>query len=137
MIQHYVGEVVTPALCRMVSTSDAFTPNGRTRAQVTWTLSVKHVDDRTCEPTRTLSLSWLRTLKGTSWASRSNTYMLDWDFILTMNVSVVLLPCSGRPVRGDCEPRAKIAARAASPPRWVEDLNGGHPEARRERAQAV
>jgi hypothetical protein len=30
MIQHYVAEVATPTLCRMVSTSDAFTPNGRT-----------------------------------------------------------------------------------------------------------
>jgi len=39
MIQHYVAEVRTPALCRMVSTSDAFTPSGRTRVQVIWTLS--------------------------------------------------------------------------------------------------
>jgi len=39
MIQHYVAEVATPTLCRMVSTSDAFTPNGRTRVQVIWTLA--------------------------------------------------------------------------------------------------
>jgi hypothetical protein len=54
MIQHYVGEVVTPDLCRMVSTSDAFTPNGRTRVQVIWTLSVKKVDDKSCEYTNSV-----------------------------------------------------------------------------------
>ena len=35
MIQHFVAEIATPSLCRMVSTSDAFTPNGRTRVQET------------------------------------------------------------------------------------------------------
>ncbi len=30
MIQHYVAEVATAALCRTVSVSDAFTPNGHT-----------------------------------------------------------------------------------------------------------
>lgn len=44
MIQHYVAETATPTLCRMVSTSDAFTPNGRTRVQVIWTLSAKRID---------------------------------------------------------------------------------------------
>ena len=44
MIQHYVAETATPQLCRMVSTSDAFTPNGRTRVQVIWTLSAKRID---------------------------------------------------------------------------------------------
>jgi hypothetical protein len=34
MIQHFAVEVATPALCRMASTSDAFTPNGRTRVRV-------------------------------------------------------------------------------------------------------
>jgi len=51
MVQHYVAEVTTPTLCRMVSTSDAFTPNGHTRVQVIWTLSAKQVDDKTCEYT--------------------------------------------------------------------------------------
>ena len=51
MIQHYVAETATPTLCRMVSTSDAFTPNGRTRVQVIWTLSAKKIDDQTCEYT--------------------------------------------------------------------------------------
>jgi hypothetical protein len=54
MIQHYVAEVATPALCRMVSTSDAFTPNGRTRVQVIWTLSVKRIDDSSCEYTNSV-----------------------------------------------------------------------------------
>jgi hypothetical protein len=31
MVEHYVAEVATPALRRMVSVSDAFTPNGYTR----------------------------------------------------------------------------------------------------------
>jgi hypothetical protein len=54
LIQHYVAEVTTPALCRMVSISDAFTPNGHTRAQVIWTLSVKKIDERTCEYTNSV-----------------------------------------------------------------------------------
>jgi hypothetical protein len=54
MVQHYVGEVVTPSLCRMVSSSDAFTPNGRTRVQVIWTLSLKRVDDQSCEYTNSV-----------------------------------------------------------------------------------
>ena len=54
MIQHYVAEVATPALCRVVSTSDAFTPNGHTRVQVIWTLSAKQIDDRTCEYTNSV-----------------------------------------------------------------------------------
>jgi hypothetical protein len=40
MIQHYIGEITEPHLCRMVSLSDAFTPNGRTKVQVLWELSV-------------------------------------------------------------------------------------------------
>jgi len=54
MIQHYVAEVATAALCRMVSISDAFTPNGRTRVQVIWTLSLKRIDDRSCEYTNSV-----------------------------------------------------------------------------------
>jgi hypothetical protein len=49
MVQRYVAEVETPALCKMVSVSEAFTPNGRTRVQVIWTLSVKRIDENTCE----------------------------------------------------------------------------------------
>lgn len=54
MIQHYVAETATAHLCRMVSTSDAFTPNGRTRVQVIWTLSVKPIDAAHCEYTNSV-----------------------------------------------------------------------------------
>lgn len=54
MVQHYVAEIARPSLCRMVSTSDAFTPNGRTRVQVIWTLSVKKIDENTCEYTNSV-----------------------------------------------------------------------------------
>jgi hypothetical protein len=54
MIQHYVAEVATPALCHMVSTSDAFTPIGHTRVQVIWTLSVQRIDERSCEYTNSV-----------------------------------------------------------------------------------
>lgn len=54
MIQHYAAETMTPHLCRMVSTSDAVTPNGRTRVQVIWTLSVKPVDATHCEYTNSV-----------------------------------------------------------------------------------
>jgi hypothetical protein len=54
MIQHYVAETATPSLCRMVSTSDAFTPNGHTRVQVIWTLSAKRIDDHTSEYTNSV-----------------------------------------------------------------------------------
>lgn len=54
MVQHYVAETATPHLCRMISTSDAFTPNGHTRVQVIWTLSAKRVDDTHCEYTNSV-----------------------------------------------------------------------------------
>jgi hypothetical protein len=54
MIQHYVAETASPTLCRMVSTSDAFTPNGHTRVQVIWTLSAKRIDERTSEYTNSV-----------------------------------------------------------------------------------
>ena len=54
VVQRYVVEVATPTLCKMVSVSDAFTPNGRTRAQVVWTLRVKRIDDRSCEFTNSV-----------------------------------------------------------------------------------
>jgi hypothetical protein len=49
MVQRYVAEIASPTVCRLVSLSDAFTPNGRTRVQVVWTLTVKEVDGNTCE----------------------------------------------------------------------------------------
>jgi hypothetical protein len=54
MIQHYVAEVATPTLCRMVATSDAFSANGRTRVQVIWTLSAKQIDEKSCEYTNSV-----------------------------------------------------------------------------------
>jgi hypothetical protein len=54
MIQHYAAEIATPHLCRMISASDAFTPNGPTRVQIIWTLSVKPVDDTHCEYTNSV-----------------------------------------------------------------------------------
>src|SRR6516225_11816347 len=49
MVQRYVAEIGTPASCRLVSLSDAFTPDGRTHVQVVWTLTAKQVDENTCE----------------------------------------------------------------------------------------
>jgi hypothetical protein len=49
MVQRYLAEIETPALCKMVSVSEAFTPNGPTRVQVIWTLGVKRIDEKTCE----------------------------------------------------------------------------------------
>ena len=39
MIQRYVAETATPTLCKLVSVSEAFTPNGRTHVQVVRTNS--------------------------------------------------------------------------------------------------
>jgi hypothetical protein len=51
VVQHYVGEITEAAHCRMVSTSDVFTPNGRTKVQVIWDLSAKKIDDNRTEYT--------------------------------------------------------------------------------------
>lgn len=49
LIQHYVAEVREPHVCRMVSISDAITPAGRTKVQVMWELSVRKLDNQTCQ----------------------------------------------------------------------------------------
>jgi hypothetical protein len=49
MIQRYVAETATPTSCKLVSVSEAFTPNGRTQVQVVRTLDVKKADENTCE----------------------------------------------------------------------------------------
>ena len=49
MIQRYVAEIAASTLCKLVSISEAFTPNGRTRVQVVRTLSAKKTDENTCE----------------------------------------------------------------------------------------
>src|SRR5262249_44127801 len=57
VVQHYVEEVGQPDHLRLVSTSDLFTPTGRTKAHVIWDLSVKKIDDHTCEFTNTVQSS--------------------------------------------------------------------------------
>ena len=54
VVQHYVGEITEAAHCRMVSTSDVFTPAGRTKVQVIWDLSVRKVDEHRCEYTNSV-----------------------------------------------------------------------------------
>ena len=49
MVQRYVAETATPTLCKLVSVSEAFTPNGRTHVQVVRTLNVKTINEKTCE----------------------------------------------------------------------------------------
>jgi len=51
MNRQYVGEVTEKRLWRMVSESDAFSPNGRTKVQIIWELSVKPIDEGHCEYT--------------------------------------------------------------------------------------
>ncbi|WP_180247617.1 hypothetical protein [Bacillus sp. AFS031507] len=49
VIQHYVGEVIAKDHCRLVSNSDIFTPQGSTKLQVIWDLSVKSINDSQVE----------------------------------------------------------------------------------------
>jgi hypothetical protein len=69
IVQHYVAEVKEPALCRMVSISDAINKNGRTKVKVEWTLSARRIDDQTTEYTnhmprpQTNSLSSSRSME--------------------------------------------------------------------------
>jgi hypothetical protein len=51
VVQHYVAEVRELHFCRMVSISDSISSAGRTKLRVVWELSVKKIDDRTCEYT--------------------------------------------------------------------------------------
>jgi hypothetical protein len=57
MVQHYIEEIGQPDHLRTVSSSDVFTPTGRTKIGVIWDLSVKKVDDKTCEFTDTVHSS--------------------------------------------------------------------------------
>jgi hypothetical protein len=49
MVQHYTEEISKRDHLRLVSNSDLFTPTGRTKIDVVWELSVRKVDDKTCE----------------------------------------------------------------------------------------
>ncbi len=44
MIQQYVGDITRPEHWHIVSVSHVFSPQGRTRTQVVWDLSVKAID---------------------------------------------------------------------------------------------
>jgi hypothetical protein len=57
MVQHYVEEIVEPTHLRLISDSDVFTPTGRTKMGVIWDLSVKKIDDKTCEFTNVVHSS--------------------------------------------------------------------------------
>ena len=49
VVQHYIEEIGEPHHLRLVSNSHVFTPAGRTKIGVIWDLSVKKIDDETCE----------------------------------------------------------------------------------------
>jgi len=49
MVQHYVETLAQKGHLVLDSTSDVFTPTGRTTIHVTWELSVKELDAETCE----------------------------------------------------------------------------------------
>jgi hypothetical protein len=49
MVQHYLEEISERQHLRLVSNSDVFTPTGRIKVGVIWELSVKRIDDQSCE----------------------------------------------------------------------------------------
>jgi hypothetical protein len=57
IVQHYVEEIGEPTHLRLVSHSDLFTPSGRTKIDVIWDLSVRRIDDATCELTNSVHSS--------------------------------------------------------------------------------
>src|SRR5450432_4739046 len=54
MVQHYIEEIGQPDHLRLVSASDVFTPTGRTKVGVVWDLTVRKIDDNTCEFSNTV-----------------------------------------------------------------------------------
>jgi len=58
MVQHYVEEIAEPHHLRLVSNSDVFAPTGRVKVGVIWDLSVKKIDDDTCEFTNVVHTSF-------------------------------------------------------------------------------
>jgi hypothetical protein len=54
IVQHYIEEVARPDHLRLVSTSDVFTPTGRTKIGVIWDLTARKIDDKMCEFTNTV-----------------------------------------------------------------------------------
>ena len=53
-VQHYIEEVARPDHLRLASTSDVFTPTGRTKIGVIWDLAARKIDDKTCGFTNTV-----------------------------------------------------------------------------------
>jgi hypothetical protein len=51
LVQNYVERIGEKDHVKLVSTTDVFSPNGRTTSEVTWDLSVKKIDDNSCEYT--------------------------------------------------------------------------------------
>lgn len=49
MVQHYIEKLGRKDHLILESISDIFTPTGRTTIQILWELSVKAIDDHTCE----------------------------------------------------------------------------------------
>ena len=54
IVQHYIEEVARPDHLRLVSTSEVFTPTGRTKIGVIWDLVVRKSTTKTCEFTNTV-----------------------------------------------------------------------------------
>jgi hypothetical protein len=54
IVQHYVEKIGQPDRLRLVSTSDLFTPTGRTKIGVIRDLAARKIDDNTCEFTNTV-----------------------------------------------------------------------------------
>ena len=49
VVQHYVEDVAEKHHVRLKSLSDTFSPNGPTRVQVAWELTVRSLDPGRCE----------------------------------------------------------------------------------------
>jgi hypothetical protein len=85
MVQHYIEEIGQPDHLRLVSNSDGFTPTGRTKLGVIWDLSVKKIDEQTCEFTNLvhsaatpelldfLGKKGIRTKCSLNWRTRTTT----------------------------------------------------------------
>jgi hypothetical protein len=57
LVQHYIEETGQADHLRLVSIADVFTPTGRTKMNVIRDLSVKKIDDKTCEFTNMVQSS--------------------------------------------------------------------------------
>lgn len=83
MVQHYVEDIARPDHLRLVSTSDVFTPGGRTTIGVVWDLQVTRIDDRTCRFTNTVHSSATPELR--QFLARQG---IPWEVFKTARVPV-------------------------------------------------